>query len=61
MSEQKRKEEISTVLSIIHSICESYQIGLIAKERNGLLFVAIKDATTGKEYVLLKSEEGSGE
>lgn len=51
-----RKEEIAGVMSVIQTLCVATQIGLVAKNHKGTLYVAIQDATTGKEYVMTRGE-----
>lgn len=53
---EERKEEIAGIMSVIQTLCVSAQIGLIAKSHNGVLYVAIQDATNGKEYVITRKE-----
>lgn len=49
----ERINEISFVMGLI---CIESKIALIAKERKGVMYVAIKDATDGKEYALIKDK-----
>lgn len=52
----ERIEEIAGIMSIIQTLCVSSQIGLVARSGKGTLFVAIQDATNGKEYVMTKEK-----
>ena len=52
----ERTNEISFVMGLIEKLCIESKIALIAKERKGVMYVAIKDATDGKEYALIKDK-----
>lgn len=52
----ERINEISFVMGLIEKLCIESKIALIAKERKGVMYVVIKDATDGKEYALIKDK-----
>lgn len=52
----ERINEISFVMGLIEKLCIESKIALIVKERKGVMYVAIKDATDGKEYALIKDK-----
>lgn len=52
---EDRLNEINFVMSMVQKLCEDAEIGLVAKELNGTLGVAIVDARNGKEYFMKKS------
>ena len=54
---EDRKNEISFVIDIIQKLCETCEIGLIAKEVRGTLMVVVKDARDGQEYYISKKHE----
>lgn len=51
-----RMNEISFVMGLIEKLCIESKIALIARERKGVMYVAIKDDTDGKEYALIKDK-----
>lgn len=52
----ERMTEISFIIELIEKLCIESKIALIAKERKGVMYVAIKDATDGKEYAMIKGK-----
>ena len=57
VTEDKRIEEITSVMRVIESICCNYGITLIAKERKGKNIVVIRDTLNdNKEYVMIRSD-----
>lgn len=57
MELDERKESITNAISFIHDICMSFEMTLIAKNKNGKNYVAIKDNITGEHYVMVKEEQ----
>lgn len=49
----ERLEEIESVMTIIESLCNQYEIALIAKKVKTKNYVVIHDNLTKKEYVIV--------
>lgn len=47
-----RENEIAITMDIVNNLCIKSDISLIAKMKNGIKYVAIKDHTNGKEYII---------
>ena len=59
VTDDKRIEEITTVMNLINNICCIYGITLIAKERKGKNIVVIQDTLNNdKEYIMIKNKWG---
>ena len=54
---EDRKNEIGFVLDIIQKLCESVEIGIIAKNVKGTLMVVVQDTRDGQEYYISKKHE----
>jgi hydrogenase maturation factor len=60
--DNEREGEINFVLNMTDKICREFNIALVPKKlKNGQYVVGILDGKTGKEYVMLKNEEGKDE
>ena len=56
--DDNRRNEIAFAMDLIQNICLDTKIGLVPYERkDGTLMVVIQDATSGKQYVLIKNKE----
>lgn len=51
---EDRKNEICFALDMIQKLCETCEIGLIAKEVKGTLMIVVQDARDGEEYYISK-------
>lgn len=49
-----RKNEILFTVDMVQKLCESCEIGLVAKEVKGQLMVIVQDARNGQEYYLMR-------
>ena len=57
VTDDKRIEEITTVMNLINNLCCIYGITLIAKERKGKNIVGIHDTLNNdKEYIMIKNK-----
>ena len=57
VTDDKRIEEITTLMNVINNICCIYGITLIAKERKGKNIVVIQDILNNdKEYIVIKNK-----
>lgn len=54
---EDRKNEICFALDMIQKLCETCEIGLIAKEVKGTLMIVVQDARDGQEYYISKKHE----
>lgn len=54
---EDRKNEICFALDMIQKLCETCEIGLIAKEVKGTLMIVVQDARDGEEYYISKKHE----
>ena len=53
----EREQQISFVMSMIHELCKSYEIGIVPyKRKNGTLMVLVEDAKNGKQYALVNNK-----
>lgn len=57
----EREQEISVVMDLIWGMCENANMGIVPKQdKNGTWRVAVFDATTGKEYFMVRQQIPQG-